>query len=295
MLYSMTGYGKAEGLLSKDKHLLVEIKSLNGKSFDFGNRFPALFRLFETDIRKILQQALIRGTIDMNLTLKQNGSARPVTINKELAGYYFKAMQEMSVDLSLKTTTDLTLQTIMALPEVVSLQSESLEETDWESIEKCILQAVEHLMAYRKTEGAAIEADLLKRVDNIVQLLTKVPPLEAERIQRIRQRIHATLEDLGNGNNLDENRFEQELIYYLEKIDFSEEKQRLAAHCNYFKQLIANGEESGIGKKLGFVLQEIGREINTLGSKANDVAIQKIVINMKDELEKAKEQILNVL
>lgn len=295
MLYSMTGYGKADGALSKDKHLLVEIKSLNGKTFDFGNRFPVLFRFFETDIRRILHQALIRGTIDISLTLKQNGSARPVTVNKELAAYYFKMMQEINTDLAVTSDANQNLQTIMTLPEVVSLQSESLEEADREGIERCVLQAAAQLTAYRKTEGAAIESDLLKRVNNIVKLLADVPPLEAERIQRIRQRIHTTLEDLGGGTSVDENRFEQELIYYLEKIDFSEEKQRLAAHCNYFKQLTASGDEKGIGKKLGFVLQEMGREINTLGSKANDAAIQKIVINMKDELEKAKEQILNVL
>lgn len=295
MLYSMTGYGKADGLLSEGRHLLVEIKSLNGKNFELNNRFPPVFRSYETQVRKILQQILNRGTIDVSLSLKQNGANRPVTVNKELAGYYFHSMQEISGELSLKTTGDLALQTLMNLPEVIVTETESIEDSEWGAMEQCIRTAAENLIQYRQTEGATIEADLLQRIKNIESLLEAVHPLEKERILRIRQRIRTTLEDLGGKPNMDENRFEQELIYYLEKIDISEEKQRLATHCHYFQQLSKIGDETGSGKKLGFVLQEIGREINTLGSKANDAEIQKIVVSMKDELEKAKEQVLNIL
>lgn len=295
MLYSMTGYGKGEGLLSEGKHLLVEIKSLNGKNFELNNRFPPLFRSYETQIRKLLQQILNRGTIDISLNLKQNGTNRPVTVNKEMAGFYFQSMQEIAEELSLKTSDDLTLQTLMNLPEVIATETDGIEESEWGAISEYIRTAAENLMHYRRTEGKSIEADLRQRVKNIESLLADIIPLEDERIQRIRQRIRTTLDDLGGKTNMDENRFEQELIYYLEKIDFSEEKHRLAIHCRYFQELSENGDETGAGKKLGFVLQEIGREINTLGSKANDAAIQKIVVNMKDELEKAKEQILNIL
>lgn len=289
----MTGYGKAETALSESRHLQVEIKSLNGKNFDLNNRFPPLFRPYEAQIRKLLQQLLYRGSVDISLSLKQNGTSRPVTVNKELASYYFQTMQELSSDLSLKTPEEHILQTLMTLPEVIAPEVENLEDSDWEIMEKCIREAAEHLTQYRQTEGNTIEKDLLLRVANIQQLLDETAPLEAERINRIRTRIDATLAEWEV--KVDENRFEQELIYYIEKIDFSEEKQRLSAHCAYFRQLISKAGQEGIGKKLGFVLQEIGREINTLGSKANDAGIQKIVINMKDELEKAKEQVLNVL
>lgn len=293
MLYSMTGYGKAEIVLSESRHLLVEIKSLNGKNFDLNNRFPPLFRPYEALIRKLLQQVLHRGSVDITLSLKQNGATRPIAVNKELAKYYYQSMQELSADLSLNAPDEQLLQTLMSLPEVIVPEAEDLKDSDWETMEKCIEKAAESLTQYRLTEGNAIEKDLLQRVANIQQLLAETAPLEKERINRIRTRIQATLAEWQV--KTDENRFEQELIYYIEKIDFSEEKQRLAAHCTYFEHLVAQAEEDGIGKKLGFVLQEMGREINTLGSKANDADIQKIVINMKDELEKAKEQVLNVL
>lgn len=295
MLYSMTGYGKAEELLSDGRHLYVEVKSLNGKNFDLNSRFSSLFRSYETQIRKQLQQTLNRGTVDISLSIKQNGVNRPVVVNKDLALSYFRSMNEIAETLSLPISDSQTLQTLMTLPEVIAADTESISESEWERVATCIQVAAENLMRYRKSEGATIEADLLERVGNIETLLQAVLPLEKERIQRIRQRIRTTLEDLGGKTNMDENRFEQELIYYLEKIDFSEEKQRLATHCDYFRQLSNAGDETGVGKKLGFVLQEIGREINTLGSKANDAEIQKIVVNMKDELEKAKEQVLNVL
>lgn len=295
MLYSMTGYGKAEGLLSEGRHLIVEIKSLNGKNFDLNNRFPSAFRSCEARVRKLLQELLFRGTIDISLTLKQNGDTKPLFVNKEVAHYYFHSMKEIAEELSLTVSGDQMLQTLMGLPEVVTSDTENVAESEWVLLEKSICAAAESLIQYRKTEGEAIEADLLKRIRNIEHLLTSIVPLEKDRIGKITQRIEGTLKEIGGKVMVDKNRFEQELIYYLEKIDFSEEKQRLAAHCSYFKKLTDDGTESGMGKKLGFVLQEMGREINTLGSKANDAEIQKVVVNMKDELEKVKEQILNVL
>ncbi|HET8573845.1 MAG TPA: YicC/YloC family endoribonuclease [Edaphocola sp.] len=295
MLYSMTGYGRAEGLLRGSLQVTVEIRSLNGKSFELNNRFPPALRPFEAHIRKLLQQILIRGSVDIAISLKQNDSARPVAVNKELAGFYYQAMQDIAQTLSLKTSEEHALQTLMGLPDVIAPDTEGLEEQDWPDMQPVIEAAAGALLQFRRNEGTAVQKDLSERVDNIEQLLAEVLPLEKERINRIRQRIQASLEEWVGKQNTDENRFEQELIYYLEKIDFSEEKQRLAAHCRYFKELVQQGGGEGIGKKLGFVLQEIGREINTLGSKANDAGIQKIVVNMKDELEKAKEQVLNVL
>lgn len=291
----MTGYGRAEGLLRGSLQVTVEIRSLNGKSFELNNRFPPALRPFEAHIRKLLQQILIRGSVDIAISFKQNDSARPVAVNKELAGFYYQAMQDIAQTLSLKTSEEHALQTLMGLPDVIAPDTEGLEEQDWPDMQPVIEAAAGALLQFRRNEGTAVQKDLSERVDNIEQLLAEVLPLEKERINRIRQRIQASLEEWVGKQNTDENRFEQELIYYLEKIDFSEEKQRLAAHCRYFKELVQQGGGEGIGKKLGFVLQEIGREINTLGSKANDAGIQKIVVNMKDELEKAKEQVLNVL
>lgn len=295
MLYSMTGYGRAERLLRGSLQVSVEIRSLNGKNFELNNRFPPALRPFEAHIRKLLQQTLIRGSVDIAISLKQNDSGRPMTVNKELAGFYYQAMQDIAQTLSLKTSEDQALQTLMNLPDVIAPDTEGLDEEDWAAMQPVVESAADALLQFRKNEGAALQEDLLRRIDNIEHLLAGVLPLEKERMIRIRQRIQASLEEWGGKQNTDENRFEQELIYYLEKIDFSEEKQRLAAHCTYFKTLVQQGNNDGIGKKLGFVLQEIGREINTLGSKANDADIQKIVVNMKDELEKAKEQVLNVL
>jgi uncharacterized protein (TIGR00255 family) len=240
---------------------------------------------------------LKRGTIDLTVTIKQDGAAKPMQVNTDLAKYYYSAMVHIANDLKLdiQSNTEQVLATLMRMPEVVAAETDSMPEEEWLSIKKLITEAAEKLSAHRLEEGKEIEKDLLANISNIEQLLIEVEQYEPARIERIRQRINGSLNEWVEKERIDINRLEQELIFYIEKIDFSEEKQRLRTHCSYFTQLTQKGDENGAGKKLGFVLQEVGREINTLGSKANDADIQKIVVNMKDGLEKAKEQVLNVL
>lgn len=295
MLYSMTGFGKSAGHVRDSLHVSIEIRSYNGKKFELNQHCPASLRPFQALIHKSLQEILERGSIDFSIALKQGDSSRPMTVNKELAGYYYEAIQQLAKSLSLPLPGEEILPTLMTLPEVISISSEEFDESAWAILQPLVVSAADGLKQYRLKEGAAIEKDLLLRIANIEHFLSEIKPLEEERIHRIRERIESALLELTKVKAADENRFEQELIYYLEKIDFSEEKQRLAVHCSYFKELCQTSADEGMGKKLGFVLQEIGREINTLGSKANDATIQKIVVNMKDELEKAKEQVLNVL
>jgi len=292
----MTGYGRAEGEAG-NRQIIVEIKSLNGKQFEINNRFSPLLKAYESNIRQSLNNALKRGTVDISIAIKQDGAAKPMLVNTDLAQYYFRAMKTIADELGMNWEDEKKqiLPTLMRMPEIVATETETLPENEWFEIQQLIAVATQDLMQHRLNEGKAISDDLLGRILNIEQLLQAILPLETERIKRIKERITDNLEEIIGKEKWDVNRLEQELIFYIEKIDFSEEKQRLSAHCIYFKQLIQESTADGIGKKLGFVLQEIGREVNTLGSKANDAQIQKIVINMKDELEKAKEQVLNVL
>lgn len=292
----MTGFGRSEKNI-ENKQVIVELKSLNGKQFDLNARLPSLLNPYELMIRKKLQEVLKRGSLQLNITVVQNGMAKPVAINQEVVKNYFSSIQKITQDLSLDWEKEQqnVLSTILQMPEVVSPENEALSEKEWKEIDLMIQETADLLIQFRKKEGAEIEQDLLSRIGQIRNLLKEVDKYEEERIQRIKNRIEDNLEAVIGKDKWDENRLEQELIYYIEKIDISEEKQRLAAHCHYFQELTFEADSEGIGKKLGFVLQEIGREINTLGSKANDVAIQKIVIQMKDELEKAKEQVFNVL
>ena len=296
MIYSMTGYGRAEGLVGS-RQVIVEIKSLNGKQFELNNRFTPLLKAYEADIRNELMRILKRGTIDIAVVIKQEGANKPMQVNTDLAKYYYNAMNTIAGDLGLDVAghPEHVLATLMRMPEVVAAESDSLPEADWLEIKKLITQAAERLAAHRLEEGKEIEKDLILNINNIEKLLLDVEQYEPSRIERIRSRINGSLQEWVDKERIDINRLEQELIFYIEKIDFSEEKQRLRTHCNYFAQLAKEGDVNGAGKKLGFVLQEVGREINTLGSKANDADIQKIVVNMKDGLEKAKEQVLNVL
>ena len=296
MIYSMTGFGRTEKNIG-NKQVIVELKSLNGKQFDLNARFPSLLNPFEMLIRKRLQEMLKRGSVQLNISVMQNGMAKPVAINQEVVKIYYSSIQQITKDLSLDWEKEQQniLSTILQMPEVVSPENESLSDEEWKEIDLLIQEAADLLIQFREKEGAAIEQDLLSRVGQIRALLNEVGQYEQERIQRIKNRIEDNLETIIGKDKWDANRLEQELIYYIEKIDISEEKQRLAAHCKYFKELTSEADVEGVGKKLGFVLQEIGREINTLGSKANDVDLQKIVIQMKDELEKAKEQVLNIL
>lgn len=296
MIYSMTGYGRTEGF-SGSRQIIVELKSLNGKQFEINNRFSQLLKPYEHQIRQMLNQSLKRGSVDASIQIKQDGASKPMQVNADLAKYYFQAMKTISEELSLDWENEKkqVLPTLMTMPEIVATDSDRLNDEEWLPIRKLIEKAIHDLMKHRSDEGALIAEDILQRVRNIKSTLEDIAPFELERIPKIRERISGNLSQMLEQEKWDENRLEQELIYYIEKIDISEEKQRLAAHCDYFYELVESGTDSGIGKKLGFVLQEIGREINTLGSKANHAEIQKMVINMKDELEKAKEQVLNIL
>ena len=291
MLKSMTGFGRAEQTVN-NKTFLVEIKSLNGKQFEMQLRLPALLRPYEFDIRNILQEQLVRGTIDCNIIIKQNGSSKPVNINTDLIKAYYLQIEELAGELKIDTNS--VLSALLRLPEVVTPANDILNDADFEEFKKVLQEALAELNKHRIEEGASLEKDLYKRITNINAQEETIVKLEPNRIKRIREEITQLLETYAGKENYDGNRLEQELIYYIEKIDIHEEQVRLKQHCDYFKTLLANTDESK-GKKLSFIIQEIGREINTTGSKAYDAEIQKCVVTMKDELEKAKEQVLNVL
>lgn len=291
MLKSMTGFGRAEKNVG-DKTFLIDIKSLNGKQFELQLKLPAFLKPFEFDIRRLLSEKLGRGSVDCMISLKDTGSAKPVSINKDLAKAYYKPLAELSAELGLDSSH--ILSTLVKLPEVITPSSDTLTEKEWEEFQGVLELAIENLNSHRLDEGKSLEEDLLVRINNILKQQEEVIKLEPLRQQKIREGITRLLEENVGKENYDGNRLEQELIYYIEKIDISEEQVRLKNHCDYFKSLLAENNESK-GKKLSFILQEIGREINTTGSKAYDSTIQKCVVLMKDELEKAKEQVLNVL
>jgi uncharacterized protein (TIGR00255 family) len=291
MLKSMTGFGRAEKNVG-DKTFLVDIKSLNGKQFELQLKLSAILKPFEFDIRRILSEQLLRGSVDCMISLKDTGNAKPVTINTDLAKAYYKPLAELSLALNLDPSH--ILSTLVKLPEVITPSSETLSDPEWSDFQLILGEAIGNLNRHRLNEGAMMEKDLLLRISNIETQQAEVIKLEPLRKQKIRDGITRLLEDNVGKENYDSNRLEQELVYYIEKIDITEEQVRLKNHCEYFKSLLADKEESK-GKKLSFILQEIGREINTTGSKAYDSTIQKAVVMMKDELEKAKEQVLNVL
>jgi uncharacterized protein (TIGR00255 family) len=292
MLKSMTGFGKAEQTVN-DKTFMVEVKALNGKQFELQLKLPALLRPYEFEIRNILQENLIRGTIDCYINIKQNGTNKPVNINTDLIKAYYQQIEVLAVEL--KIDTNAVLSALLRLPEVVTPANDVLNDSDFEEFKKVLLQAIHQLSQHRTNEGASLEKDLVTRIDNIKEQEEAILVLEPNRKTRIVDEINQLLEKNVGKENIDNNRMEQELIYYMEKIDIHEEQIRLRQHCEYFKSILQEPEEGGKGKKLSFILQEIGREINTTGSKAYDAAIQKCVVKMKDELEKAKEQVLNVL
>lgn len=287
----MTGFGRAERNVG-DKTFLVDIKSLNGKQFELSLKLPSILKPFEFDIRRMLSEKLSRGSVDCMISLKDTGDAKPVTINTDLARAYYKPLAELSASLQLDPSH--ILSTLVKLPEVITPSSETLTDQDWTDFQQVLLAAIEELNSHRLNEGKALEDELVQRIGNILKQQEEVLKLEPFRQQKIREGITKLLEENVGKENYDGNRLEQELIYYIEKIDITEEQVRLRNHCDYFISMIAEPEESK-GKKLSFILQEIGREINTTGSKAYDSTIQKCVVMMKDELEKAKEQVLNIL
>lgn len=291
MLQSMTGFGRAEDSIG-DKTFLIDIKSLNGKQFELQLRLPSLLKPFDFEIRKIISEKLSRGSVDCVISLKETGSAKPVTINTDLAKAYYEPLAALSVALKLDPSH--ILSTLVKLPEVITPTSETLSDKEWIDFQKVLLQAIDILKGHRSKEGKVLQGDIELRIDNILNLQEEVVKLEPLRKQKIKEGITRLLHENVGKENYDGNRLEQELIYYIEKIDISEEQVRLKNHCEYFKAILGEDANSK-GKKLSFVLQEIGREINTIGSKAYDATIQKCVVMMKDELEKAKEQLLNVL
>jgi uncharacterized protein (TIGR00255 family) len=291
MLKSMTGFGRAERAVG-DKTFLVDIKSLNGKQFELNLKMPAFLKPFEFEIRNILSKNLNRGTIDCTISLKETGSSKPVSINTDLAKAYFQPIAELSKTLNLDPSH--ILSTLLKMPEVITPTGETLNDEEWEVFQGVIQSAIEDLNLHRQEEGKSLLTDLQLRIANILKQQEEISKLEPQRKSRIKEGLVKILEENLGKDGYDSNRLEQEIIYYIEKIDLSEEQVRLRNHCQYFSSVILEPEE-GKGKKLSFILQEIGREINTTGAKAYDSSIQKCVVLMKDELEKAKEQVLNVL
>ncbi|HEX2683855.1 MAG TPA: YicC/YloC family endoribonuclease [Ferruginibacter sp.] len=291
MLKSMTGFGRAEQTVN-DKTFLVEIKALNGKQFELQLKLPPLLRPYEFEIRNILQEHLVRGTIDCMVTIKQNGTSKPVNINTDLIKAYYQQIETLAGELNIDTNS--VLSALLRLPEVVTPTNDILSETDYADFSKVLQEALNNLNQHRTEEGAVLERDLINRINKINEQEEAILKLEPNRKKRIKDEINNLLEKHVGKENIDNNRMEQELIYYMEKIDIHEEQIRLRQHCEYFRSIIGEPEE-GKGKKLSFILQEIGREINTTGSKAYDAEIQKCVVVMKNELEKAKEQVLNIL
>jgi len=291
MLKSMTGFGRAEQTVN-EKTFLVEIKALNGKQFELQVKLPPLLKPYEFDIRNTLQEQLVRGTIDCTIVIKQNGTSKPVTINTDLIKAYYQQINQLSAELGIDSNS--VLSALLRLPEVVTPTNDVLSEEDFSEFSKVLNAALADLNQHRVEEGVVLENDLVTRISHINEQEEAILALEPKREVRIREEINQLLEKHVGKDIIDNNRMEQELISYMEKIDIHEEQIRLRQHCEYFLSILQSPDE-GKGKKLSFILQEIGREINTTGSKAYDSTIQKCVVLMKDELEKAKEQVLNVL
>ena len=286
----MTGYGKAECELSQKK-VTIEIKSLNSKQMDLNTRISLVFREKDLEIRRELSDKLVRGKVDFILYTESLGEDAATKINAGIVKSYFRQLEQLSSDLNIPLNDNI-LQTILALPEVVKNEREELNDQEWKTILIKIGEAIQSLDGFRIQEGAILKQDLVFNVHAITALLSEVDQYEEERVTRIKDKIYEGLKDISI-EQINENRLEQEMIFYLEKMDVNEEKVRLLNHCNYFLETLELPEP--VGKKLGFIAQEIGREVNTLGSKANHLEMQKLVIQMKDSLEKIKEQLLNVL
>ena len=287
MILSMTGYGKAESN-AHNKKFTVEIKSLNSKQIDMNVRMPSSYRDKELVIRKFLSSALGRGKIDCSLFVEHTGIEKTANINAEVVKKYYQDLKAIAQELDNK---DELMGAVMRMPEVMKVEKEELDPQEWQSIEKLIHEAAQALTQFRKDEGKSLADDFKLRIENIRTLMQSIEKEEHQRVVNIRERIVEKLGDLKS--TIDENRLEQELIYFLEKLDVTEELVRLYNHLNYFLETMDSSISEG--KKLGFICQEIGREVNTIGSKSNNAEMQQQVVQMKDELEKIKEQILNVL
>lgn len=288
MIQSMTGYGKSVLQLS-NKKITIEIKSLNSKNLDLNTRIPSYYRVKELDVRKRIANSLVRGKIDFSIYIEMTADETSTSVNKGVVSEYMQQLRNM---LQIGDSQDIELlKMAVKMPDALKTEREELDEDEWNQISIHIDEALKEINTYRSDEAASLEIDFKERIKNISNSLEEVKSHDHERIENVKERLKNSIEELAV--EVDENRFEQELIYYLEKLDINEEKVRLENHLDYFLQELAGAQSNG--KKLGFIVQEMGREINTMGSKANHAPTQKAVIQMKDELEKIKEQILNVL
>ena len=291
MIQSMTGYGKAV-VTYKEKKINVEIKSLNSKQLDLNTRIAPLYREKEMEIRQMVAEALIRGKVDMSVWIEKDTAVDATPINAALVENYYQQIKAISDKTGIPMPEDW-FYTLLRMPDVLTkTETEVLDEEEWLVVREAVKQALKNLVDFRTQEGAALQKKFTEKIDNIACLLAEIEPFEKSRVEKIKARIIDGLQQIP-GVEYDKNRLEQELIYYIEKLDISEEKQRLANHLKYFRDTM--NEPSGQGKKLGFIAQEMGREINTTGSKSNQAEMQNIVVKMKDELEQIKEQVLNAL
>ena len=292
MILSMTGYGKAV-VTYKEKKISVEIKSLNSKNFDLSTRIAPLYREKEMEVRQTLANLLERGKVDFSLWIEKDAALDATPINVQLVKNYYQQIKNIATEIGIPEPNDW-FSTLLHLPDVTTkTEIEILEEDEWNVTKQAIDKAVECLIDFRKQEGTALERKFHEKINNIEALLKSIEPYEESRVPKIKEKIIEGLEQVAKVD-YDRNRLEQELIYYIEKLDINEEKQRLANHLNYFRETMQE-KGHGVGKKLGFIAQEMGREINTTGSKSNQAEMQNIVVKMKDELEQIKEQVLNVL
>ena len=292
MIRSMTGFGKTEFEVG-NKKITLEIKSLNSKQLDINTRIPAMYREKDIEIRRLISEMLTRGKVDFALYLDNLGTESTSRINTAIVKDYYQQIKTIHNELGLDMTGNI-MNGILRLPETVKMVYDELDETEWLVVRENLVKSLEELNRFRDQEGLALKTDIEANIANILDLLKQVEPFENQRMENVKAKIMDSLDALQLNGNLDKNRFEQELIYYIEKLDINEEKVRLSNHCSYFTETMMDESEPS-GRKLGFIAQEIGREINTLGSKANESHLQRIVVQMKDNLEKIKEQVLNVL
>ncbi|WP_177601603.1 YicC/YloC family endoribonuclease [uncultured Phocaeicola sp.] len=291
MIQSMTGYGKATVMFG-DKKINIEIKSLNSKAMDLSTRIAPLYREKEMEIRNLITQTLERGKVDFSLWVEKDTAETATPINAALVENYYNQIKDIAETYHIPVPQDW-FATLLRMPDVLTrVDIQELSDEEWEVVRKAVMEALQHLVDFRKQEGQALEKKFTEKIDNIERLLHSIEPYEKERVTKIRERITDALEKTISVD-YDKNRLEQELIYYIEKLDINEEKQRLSNHLRYFRETLVGGH--GQGKKLGFIAQEMGREINTTGSKSNHAEMQNIVVQMKDELEQIKEQVLNVM
>jgi uncharacterized protein (TIGR00255 family) len=291
MIKSMTGYGKAECELAAKK-ITIEIKTLNSKNIDIHTKIPSYYREKELEIRNLLTDKLQRGKVEISLYYEITDEAQAAEINGQIVKSYYQQLKGIADEVGIEAS-DALLQTVMRLPDTLRMDRTEIDDEEWHALKRIIIEAADEVNRFREQEGRSLQTDVTNHIKSIQSYLPEIEVHEKQRVDKIRNRIANNFSEFFGDKDIDKNRLEQEILYYLEKLDINEEKVRLDNHCNYFLEMIEDNEP--VGKKLGFICQEIGREINTVGSKANDYEIQRRVVLMKDELEKVKEQIANVL